>query len=101
MKQLRIYTLKNENIATEYFRNHWINHLQSLPKFNIAVNSVYQGKESDSNKVFAIVTYMGDIPPNELTKQFMESSDFINDMKGFDMKNIINVDEFYISEPFF
>ncbi|MEA9393230.1 hypothetical protein SJI19_22265 [Acerihabitans sp. TG2] len=101
MKQLRIYTLKDKNAASEYFQHHWMKHLSSLPKFGIAINDVYLGADNNADKVMAIVTYPKDSIPKELDKKYMQSDDFKADMVGFDLSNIIKVDEFWISDRLF
>jgi len=101
MKQLRIYTLRNKAAASEYFQQHWMKHLSSLPKFGIAINDVYLGADNNADKVMAIVTYPKGSVPKELDKKYMQSEDFKADMLGFDVSNIIKVEEFWIGERLF
>ncbi|MFM2484558.1 hypothetical protein [Celerinatantimonas yamalensis] len=101
MKQLRIYTLKNKSAALEYFQHYWMKHLASLPKFGIAVNDVYLGADENANKVMAIVSYPSGSDPKTLDKEYMQCTDFKNDMAGFDLSNIVNVEEIWMSERLF
>lgn len=101
MKQLRIYTLKNKTAALEYFKKHWMKHLSSLPKYGIAINDVYLGAGDNADKVIAIVSYPSESDAKELDRNYMQSTDFKEDMAGFELSNIIQVDEFWISERLF
>lgn len=101
MKQLRIYTLKSKIAALEYFQHHWMKHLSSLPKFGIAVNDVYLGADDNADKVMAIVSYPAESDAKALDRKYMQSDDFKDDMAGFDLSNIISVEEFWISERLF
>lgn len=101
MKQLRIYTLKSQIAALDYFTNHWMKHLSSLPKFGIAVNDVYLGGEEHENKVFAIVSYAAENDAKVLDMKYMQSDEFKQDMAGFDLSNIVGVESFWISERLF
>lgn len=101
MKQLRIYTLKDAKSAEVYFHQHWPKHMISLPKFGIFINDVYLGCNEQANQVIAIVTFPEKCDTDALNKKYMSSEDFINDMDGFDMSNIIGVSEISINERLF
>ncbi|MBS1204747.1 MAG: hypothetical protein H6R25_1646 [Proteobacteria bacterium] len=101
MKQLRIYTLRNKESATKYFRDCWPKHMVSLPKFGIFVNNVYIGGDEQENQVIAVVTFPDDCDINSLNQNYMRSKEFSNDMSGFNMSDIINVEEIKISETLF
>ncbi|TPR12304.1 hypothetical protein [Apilactobacillus timberlakei] len=98
MKQLRIYTLKDKKSAKEYLSNHWTKHMKSLPKFGINVDNVFMEKNSlDYCRVFAIVSTEKD-NLIEMNKKYMNSNDFIDDMSGFNMDNIIKVEDINLIE---
>ncbi|WP_343711379.1 hypothetical protein [Kosakonia radicincitans] len=101
MKQLRIYTLKDKESAEKYFRTCWPKHMVSLPKFGIFINSVYLGGNEQDNQVIAVVTFPEEGDVNLLNRQYMQSPDFSEDMRGFNMTDIIHVDEIAISETLF
>ncbi|HIE9809512.1 TPA: hypothetical protein ACXRYX_005412 [Klebsiella pneumoniae] len=101
MKQLRIYTLKNKEAAEVYFGIHWPKHMISQPKFGIFVNHVYLGEGAQANQVIAIVTFPDGCDINGLNQQYMRSEEFNADMAGFDMSDIINVEEKFIKQALF
>ena len=101
MKQLRIYTLKDKESAEKYMPPDNPEHAISLPKFGIFINSVYLGGNEQANQVIAVVTFPEECDVNLLNRQYMQSPDFSEDMRGFNMTDIIHVDEIAISETLF
>jgi hypothetical protein len=101
MKQLRIYTLKDKTSADNYFINCWPKHMVSLPKFGIYVNDVYVGGNEQSNQVIAVVTLPDGCDVKLLNEEYMKSHDFHEDMSGFNISEIIRVDEICISKSLF
>lgn len=91
MKQLRIYTLKDNASAKDYLENHWDKHLVSLPKFGITVEKVFmEDKDTDGPcHVYAIVS--GE-DLHQKNKDYMQSQAFKDDMIGFPMEAIQNVE---------
>lgn len=89
MNYLRIYTLKNKEAADKYFKIHWKRHLESLPKYGITVLKVFH---DDNTHIYAVISYNGQ-DPQTATKEYMNSSEFKNDMSGFDLNNISKVTE--------
>ncbi|KRM67630.1 hypothetical protein [Apilactobacillus ozensis] len=93
MKQLRIYTLKDQAAAHEYLENHWTKHLVSLPKFGIHVEKVFgENNPSGNCRVFALVSSSQD-NLHELNAKYMQSDAFKDDMQGFDMTKIVSVED--------
>ena len=92
--QLRTYHLSDLQSAETYYRVHWKRHLTSLPKFGINVEKVFYCK--DEPKVVALVYYSDGVDPKEANEKYMKSQELLNDMKGFDMKNIVKVDELFL-----
>ncbi|TPR26402.1 hypothetical protein DY120_01525 [Apilactobacillus micheneri] len=90
--------MKDKNSAKEYLLNHWNKHLKSLPKFNINVEKVFMENNDNGNcRVFAIVSTNED-NLDALNKEYMESQSFLDDMKGFNMENILKVEDVNLTE---
>jgi hypothetical protein len=93
MEQLRIYTLTDKNIAEHYFTKHWKKHLKSLPKFSVQVKGVWIGNTPESeNQVIAILSFPDDANIEEISDRYMKSPEFADDMAGFDIRKITNVE---------
>lgn len=96
MKQLRIYTIKDQEHATLYYEKHWQRHLVSLPKYHILVDDVVleQSQDADANcRVFAIVHVEDGWSLDKQNALYMKSADFKADMAGFPMSAIVSVEQ--------
>ncbi|GLB46276.1 hypothetical protein WR164_02550 [Philodulcilactobacillus myokoensis] len=97
MYQLRIYTIKNKKYAEEYMQKHWKKHLISLPKFNIHVHNVFiENNKEENTRIFALVSSNDNL--HELNQKYMHSKEFLDDMKGFNMDAILNVQDIDLGE---
>ena len=93
MNQLRIYHLADKEIATTYFTTHWARHLASMPKFGIRVEGVWLGQSPENeNQVMAVVSFSDTANIEEITRTYMASSEFEQDMAGFDRHAIQRVE---------
>ena len=92
--QLRTYHLADLESAETYYKIHWKKHLISLPKFGIFVEKVFYSK--DEPKVVALVYYDEGVDPKEANSKYMKSQELLDDMKGFDFKKIVKVDELFL-----
>jgi hypothetical protein len=93
MEQLRIYTLTDKNTAEHYFTEHWTKHIGSLPKFGVKVKGFWIGNTPEiENQVIALVSFPDGANIEEMTERYMKSRDFADDMAGFDISKITNVE---------
>ena len=80
-----MYSLKTPEAASEYFNIHWKRHVESLKKFNIQTIAVFKEvKEEGVTHVIALCKYEKGADVQAVNKAFMDSPDFMEDMKGFD-----------------
>lgn len=94
MYQIRIYTLASPEAADEYFSVNWKRHVNSLEKFNIHTESVFKETGTDGRtRVFAVCRFDEGADIEALNKAYMKSAEFHEDMQGFEMDKILNVDE--------
>ncbi|WEV51384.1 hypothetical protein OZX69_01270 [Lactobacillus sp. ESL0731] len=93
MYQLRTYTINNSKNAQIYFDVHWSKHISSLKKFGIETCAVFRTmSEQDKQQVIAIVKCAAGEDIVSLNDQYMASQEFKDDMRGFDMTAIENVE---------
>ncbi|MEJ6348853.1 hypothetical protein R4Y45_06435 [Holzapfeliella sp. He02] len=95
MRQLRIYTLADAKSAKTYFETHWQRHISSLAKYHIQVANVHlevQPNKDQQTRVFATVFADDRYDLNQLNDDYMKSQEFHDDMVGFDMSKIVNVE---------
>ena len=93
MEQLRIYTLADKETAEHYFTERWSKHIVSLPKFGFQFKGVWIGNTPETeNQVIALVSFPDGANIEEMTERYMKSRDFADDMAGFDISKITNVE---------
>jgi hypothetical protein len=99
MFQLRIYTINNNENADIYLDKHWKRHLVSLPKYGITVHNVYKEVGASGEcRIFALVSSDGDLAAQN--EEYMKSTDFTEDMAGFDMSAIKGVQEIALDKKY-
>lgn len=93
MELLRTYTLIDGATATHYLNEHWSKHMISLPKFGFQIQRVWIGNAPDTeNQVIALISFPDNANLDEMIERYMNSSDFNEEMAGFDRSNITNVE---------
>jgi len=91
MYQMRIYTLADERALEEYADVCWEKHIISLGKFGIKTYGIWK-ERGEQVRLIALVSYPEGADPEQISRDYMGSEDFKNDMAGFDMENILSVD---------
>ncbi len=96
MKQIRIYTIATREAAEVYVRVHWERHKRSLLKYGIRTDAVYTEMDTDGKtRVAALVSCEGD-DMRAQDEKYMQSEEFREDMKGFDLSAILGVENIYL-----
>jgi hypothetical protein len=90
MFQLRIYTVRSPEALRQYATVHWARHVATFAAFGVTTHGVWT-ERGDANRLVALISYPPDADPDELTQQIMASPDFAEDMAGFDVADILDV----------
>ena len=90
MFQLRIYTVRSPDALRQYATVHWDRHVATFAAFGVTTHGVWT-ERGDANRLVALISYPPDADPDELTRQIMASPDFAEDMAGFDVADILDV----------
>jgi len=96
MYQLRIYTIDSEEAMRTYAHVHWRRHKESLKKFGVTTEAVFQSVKDENYYVIALVSYCEDADIQSVDEAFMNSRDFKADMEGFDFKHMRKVEGFVL-----
>ena len=91
MFQLRIYTLRSSEALQRYATVHWAHHLATFETFGITTHGVWTQRSGDAHRLVALIRYPQGADPEQLTREYMTSSDFAADMAGFDPNEIVDV----------
>ncbi|MFD9700706.1 NIPSNAP family protein [Lentzea sp. NPDC059081] len=93
MYQLRTYTLRSAEALHEYATVHWTRHVPSLRAFGVTTHGIWTDHDTGRYRLVALIAYPDGADPAELTAAFMASPEFAADMRGFDVGDIVDVQE--------
>lgn len=93
--QLRVYTLRNPAALAAY-EMVWAKHIPGMAKHRITTHGVWTvpavpGREAP--QLYALVSYSDADDMQERLEAYLQSPEFHADMEGFDISQIIGIDE--------
>ena len=97
MYQLRIYTLRTVEALERYATVHWPRHIPSLRAFGVTIHGIWTQHDAVAHRLLALISYPEGADPTELTTAYMASPGFAADMDGFDVGDIVNVEDLLLS----
>ncbi len=93
--ELRTYHLRTEDAAAVYL-SHWVLHVESLKLFGVETHAYFSVPSTPRN-VVALISFAENVDPEVVTRQYMESDVFKNDMHGFDVAQIEGVETLFLA----
>ncbi len=93
MYQFRIYTLRTAEALEDYSTLHWPRHIPSLQAFGVSTHGIWTEHDTDAHRLLALISYPEGADPAAVTAEYMASPQFAADMEGFDVSNILDVEE--------
>ena len=90
--EMRVYTLRTDDALETYSRTIYPRHLGSMPKFGVELHGFWTKQDDDAPRLFALVSYAEGDDPGEVDKRYMASPELAEDTKGFDMRDITDVE---------
>jgi hypothetical protein len=93
MFQLRTYTLRSRAALERYATVHWARHVRTFAEFGVTTHGVWTERNADAHRLVALITYPAGADPGQLTRHIMASPEFAGDMAGFDVNDIVDVQE--------
>ncbi|MFF4845133.1 NIPSNAP family protein [Streptomyces collinus] len=93
--QLRVYTLRSPDALSAY-ENVWAQHIPGMAKHRITTHGVWTvpaAPGSGTPRLYALVSYRDADNMRERLEAYLSSPEFRADMEGFDIGQIIDVDE--------
>jgi NIPSNAP len=90
--ELRVYTLRTQE-ALDFYRVHiYPRHLSSFPLFGIEAHRFWIAKEDVEPRLFVLASYAAGEEPGEVARRYMQSTAFAEDIKNFDVSDIVGVE---------
>ncbi len=90
--ELRVYTLRTEEVLEFYRDTIYPRHLHSFPLFGVEAHGFWTAKADVAPRLFVLVSYAEDADPGEVTQRYMQSSEFADDIRDFDVADIVGVE---------
>ena len=93
MDQIRLYTLRTAQALATYAGVHWPRHVASMPGFGATVRGFWIDRTTDAHRLVALLSFTDGVEPDEFTAAYVASPAFAADMQGFDLDDIVAVEE--------
>jgi len=90
--ELRVYTLPTKEALDFYMNQIYPRHLGSFPLFGIEPHGIWTAKEDVESRAFVLVSYAAGEEPGEIVRRYMQSTEFAEEIKGWDVSNIVSVE---------
>ena len=90
--ELRVYTLRSKEALEFYVREIYPRHLGSFPVFGIEAHGFWTAREDVEPRFFVLVSYAAGEEPREVGRRYMQSAEFAEDIRNFDISDIIRVE---------
>jgi hypothetical protein len=72
---------------------HWPRHIPSLRAFGVTTHGIWTQLNADAHRLVALISYPDGADPAMVTSAYMASPGFAADIDGFDVGNIVSVEE--------
>jgi hypothetical protein len=90
--ELRVYTLRTKEALDFYMNQIYHRHLSSFPLFGIEAHGFWTAKEDVEPRLFVLASYAAGEEPGEVARRYMQSKEFAEDIRDFDVSNIVGVE---------
>jgi len=90
--ELRVYKLRTKEALDFYREKIYPRHLNSFPLFGIEAHGFWTAKEHVEPRLFVLVSYAAGDDPGEVVRRYMQSTEFANDVRSFNVSEIIGVE---------
>jgi NIPSNAP len=90
--ELRVYKLRTKEALDFYREVVYPRHLNSFPLFGIEAHGFWTAMADVQPRLFVLVSYAADEEPGEVGRRYMESTEFADDTRNFDVADIVGVE---------
>ena len=90
--ELRVYTLRTKEALDFYREQIYPRRIRSFPLFGIEAHGFWTAKEDVEPRLFVLASYAAGEEPDEVVRRYMQSAEFAEDVKNFDVSDIVSVE---------
>lgn len=94
--ELRVYNLRTTEALNFYINQIYTRHLSSFPLFGIEAHGFWTEKEAAEPRLFVLASYAAGDEPGEVAQRYMQSKEFAEDIRNFDVADIIGVESTFL-----
>ncbi len=90
--ELRVYKLRTKEALDFYIGEIYPRHLNSFNLFGIEAHGFWTAREDVESRLFVLVSYAAGAEPGEVSRRYMQSTEFADDIRNFDVSDIVSVE---------
>ena len=90
--ELRVSKLRTKETLDFYMEEIYPRHLHSFPLFGIEAHGFSTAKEDVEPRLFVLASYSAGEEPGEVAQRYMQSKEFAEDTRNFDVSEIVSVE---------
>ena len=90
--ELRVYKLRTKEALGFYMEKIYPHHLNSFPLFGIEAHGFWTAREDVEPRLFVLVSYAAGEEPGEVGRRYMQSTEFADDIRDFDVSDMVGVE---------
>ncbi len=90
--ELRVYTLRTKEALDFYRDTIYPHHLKSFPLFGIEAHGFWTSMADVHPRLFVLASYAAGEEPGEVVRRYMQSKEFAEDIRNFDVSEIVGVE---------
>ena len=90
--ELRVYKLRTQEALDFYREQIYPRHLSSFPLFGIEPHGFWTAKDDLEPRFFVLASYAAGEEPGEVVGRYMQSTEFAQDIRNFDVSDIVAVE---------
>jgi hypothetical protein len=90
--ELRVYTLRVKEAFDFYREVVYPRHLNSFPRFGIEAHGFWTARADVEPRLFVLVSYAAREEPAEVSRRYMQNTEFADDIRNFDVSGIVGVE---------
>jgi hypothetical protein len=90
--ELRVYKLRTKEALDFYREVVYPRHLNSFPLFGIEAHGFWTAMADVQPRLFVLVSYAAGEEPGEVSRRYMQSTEFADDIRDFDVADIVSAE---------
>ena len=91
-----MYKLRTKEARDFYMEQIYSRHLSSFPLFGIEAHGFWIAQDDVEPRLFVLASYAAGEEPGEVARRYMQSTEFAEDIRNFDVSDIVGVESTFL-----